>query len=501
MKKQLLVLTLAAMCLTACGGGTNNVDQTLPSGDPDSEVTIQFWHCLGHNKTQNLEAIVKAFNTQYAGKYKVVLTHLAGDYDTLHDALKTKLTSGEIPALTMGYPDSFSEYITNDLSTSTILRLDNFINDPEVGYSATELADFVPGFYAEGTGYQFSGTWSMPMYKSTEVMYYNKQYFAGSNVLNEKKFANNSDFTALNAKVKGKINESVKEEDLAALKEWVNAHQGYTYEVPTTWTQMVDTARAMKADRETMEITDTFFPLGYDSDANMMISQMKQRGIPYTVNDEASKADPTKHFVFNNDQAKALVNEVVGLIDDKLLITKNSLGGSTYTNTYFNEAKTAIAVGSTGGSSYNISANFAVGLAAVPYSNNNPQYIQQGPSICFFDNEDQWIHKGAWLFYKTLAEPENNATVALENSYDPVRISAYQTDVYKKWIGMAGKGLKYDIPNITQTLKEHYMVSPTFVGSGTARTQIGSLITYVVRNKYTVEQSFERAINQCYQAV
>ena len=492
-----LILSLGTlMCLTACGGGGGTVvDQDLPTDDPTSEVEINFWHCLGHAKTDNLTKIVDKFNTEYAGKYRVKLTHLAGDYDTLHDALKTKLASGEIPALTMGYPDSFSEYITKDMSESSILRLDNFINDPNYGYSAEELADFVPGFFAEGTGYQFEGTWSMPMYKSTEAMYYNKQYFAGSNVLNEKKFAKNDEFLALNKAVKGKVLPA--EADLAALKTWVKANNGYAYEVPTTWTQLFQTADQMKKDRATEGIKEEFYPVGYDSDANMLISQMKQRGIAYTVNDEESKRDSSKHFKFNNPEAKALVQEIIGYINDKLLITKNSLGGSTYTNTYFNESKTAMAIGSTGGSSYNISANFGVGLAAVPYSNNNPQYIQQGPSICFFDNLNGYVHKGAWLFYKTLAQPENNAVVALENSYDPVRISSYNTDAYKTWIGMAGKGLKYDIPNITSQLKDHYMVSPTFVGSGEARRQVGNLITYVYQNHYTIDESFERAINQC----
>lgn len=504
MKKPLLLLTLGALmaiCTACSGAGTTIVDQELPEDDPASEVTIEFWHCLGHNKTTNLEKIVNSFNAKYAGKYKVHLTHLAGDYDTLHDALKTKLSSGEIPALTMGYPDSFSEYISADITHSSILRLDNFIKDPNFGYSEAELADFVPGFYAEGTDYQFPGTWSMPMYKSTEALYYNRQYFAGANVLNVAKFEGNAEFTTLYSRVNGKTNANVEEEDLQALKTWVKEHQGYAYDVPTTWTEMFTLADQMQKDRAAQNNKEEFYPVGYDSDANLMISQMKQRNIPYTINDDDSKVDPKKHFVFNNDQAKELLNEIIGYINNKLLITKNSLGGSTYTNEYFNENKAAMVVGSTGGSSYNVSENFAVGLAAVPYSNDNPQYIQQGPSICFFDNENGYIHKGAWLFYKELASPENNVRVALENSYDPVRISSYETTDYATWTGKAGEGLKYDIPNLTQTLKSHYMTSPTFVGSGTARTQIGKLVTYVLKNKYTVEKAFTTAINQCNQVV
>ena len=199
----------------------------------------------------------------------------------------------------------------------------------------------------------------------------------------------------------------------------------------------------------------------------------------------------------NRSKTEALITEITGYINDGVLLTKNSLGGTKYTNDYFNDGKLAMTVGSTGGSSYNISENFVVKLAKVPYSGTTPYYIQQGPSICFFDNDNPYIHKGAWLFYKALAAVENNAALALENSYDPVRISSYDTQDYKTWIGRAGEGLKYDIPNITSTLKDNYMTSDVFVGSGTARTEIGSTISYVIGQGYNVAEAVEAAYSAC----
>ena len=500
-KKSVLLVALGvfAMSLASCGAPAHVVDQELPSDDPASETEIVFWHCLGHAKTTNLEKIVTQFNTEHAGKYKVKLVHLAGDYNTLHDALKTKLASGEIPALTMGYPDSFSEYMSNDITQSQILRLDSWIKDANYGYSATEIADFVPGYYSEGNNYQFEGVWSMPMYKSTEVMYYNQSYFFGCNDLNAAKFANNAEFQALYGAVLGRTGESDPEgtltEDLTTLKTWLQSHQGYTYEIPTTWNDMMTLARQMKTDRATVGLTSEFYPVGYDSDANMMISQMKQRGIPYTTNDNIASEDD--HYLFNNAQTKALVTEITGYIAEGLMITKNSLGGNKYTNTYFNDGKVAMTIGSTGGSSYNISSNFSVKLAPVPYSGSTPYYIQQGPSICFFDNNNPYIHKGAWLFYKAIAAPQNNAVLSLENSYDPVRLSSYETQEYRTWLSFAGKGLKYDIPALTAQLKDHYMTSSVFVGSGTARTEIGNVITYVVRSGYSVDEAVLAAYNAC----
>ena len=503
--KNVLVLAASSLLsLTSCNNAASNVDQTLPSGDPKREVQIELWHCLGHVKATHLDDIVTAFNARYAGKYHVNATHPAGDYDGLHDVVKTKISSGEVPAITMGYPDSFSEYITPQIEESFLLRIDNFIKDSECGYSKDEIEDFIPGYYNEGTQYQFKGTWSMPMYKSTEVMFYNYSYFMGVNPLNQKRHASDADFMNLYNAAKGRTLENddgTLEDDLKAVKDWLIEHDGntaYVYDVPETWDDAIALATKMVADRTAAGVSGEFYPFGYDSDANLLISQMAQRGIPYTVNDSTTTDNPENHIKFNNPQAKALVSEIIGYLRSGIMITKNSIGN--YTNEYFTAGKCAFTVGSSGGSSYNLSSNFAVKLAPVPYKNQR-KYIQQGPSICFFDCGNRWIHKGAWLFYKMMSDPQNNAILSLENSYDPVRYSSYQTTEYQTWIGKAGQGLKYDIPAMTATLKEYYMTSPVFVGSSTCRDQIGEIINYIYSSNFSVNEAFQKAYDECLIAV
>ena len=123
------------------------------------------------------------------------------------------------------------------------------------------------------------------------------------------------------------------------------------------------------------------------------------------------------------------------------------------------------------------------------------------PSICFFDCGNEYIHKGAWLFYKEFADPIKNASVALENSYDPVRVSSYTSPEYEQWISNAGLALKYDIPNITRTLKDYYITSPVFIGSSTARKEIGSIISYMYSSKMSADKAFETALDNCVNAV
>ena len=513
-KKLLVLLAGSLMSLSACAtnAGGGNVDQTLPSGDPSREITINFWHCLGHAKTTQLQKVIDAFNTKYAGKYKVFLTKAAGDYGDLDDVVKQKLSAGEVPALTMGYPDSFSAYMTKKISRSKILRLNNFIEDATYGYSQAELDDFVTAYWDEGHGYQFDGVWSVPMYKSTEVMYYNKTYFYGGNDINEDKFGKgkplHDEFDELEQKVLGFVKESATEEQIAtynanmiALKTWCQENGGKTYEIPSTWEEMITVARAIKQDREAQGIAvpgEDFFPIGYDSDSNLMITQLEQLGYEYTTNDDASKENPMLHYKFYNNNTKSLLTEITGYIRDGLLETKGSLGGQ-YTNTFFTAGKCIMSIGSTGGSSYQASQNFDVSIAHVPTrAGKTAKYIQQGPSICFFDNNNKWIHKGAWLFYREyLSDPVLNAKLALENSYDPIRKSSYTTTEYTSWVSNAGHGLAYDIPAITQTLKNNYMTSPVFVGSGTARDEIGNTIAYVIGSNMSIDLALQTAYNAC----
>ena len=523
-KKSLLVLGLSALLgLVSCGAKeiVHVVDQPLPSDDPTSKVTIEFWHCLGQQKTKNINKIVNAFNEDPSnvGKYEVVLKAIAGDYGSLASGLTTNLQGGTVPAISMGYPDFFSDLITNKESGSAILRLDSWIDDPVQGFTADEKADFVKAYYDEGTGYQFEGTWSLPMYKSTEVLYFNQSFFMGVNGMNEKKFENDSEFQSLKTLAKDMDDLENIDTHLANLKTWLNNHDGYTYEVPTSWAEMFATASKIKKDWNSYNLGSDFIPVGYDSDSNLMITQLAQRGFGYTTNENIkSEAD---HYIFNNDNTVKLVEEIMGYYNSGLLTTKGISG--SYTSDIFAEEKCVMSIGSTGGSTYQDSTSFIPGIAPVPCFNPDDvlaynqttneyslttkgdadktvrKYIQQGPSICFFDNQNDYINKGAWKFYKALANKENNARVSFENSYDPVVNSAYTTEFYETETAKANQhyGLKYDIPAVTKTLKQYYMTSAVFKGSQNARDQIGGILLKV-KNGSTAAGAVARAYNACY---
>jgi ABC-type glycerol-3-phosphate transport system substrate-binding protein len=108
--RKILPVALMAMTLCSCGGGVDVTNKHLPTNDPENPVEVVFWHCMGHDKSENLGKIVKKFNEQYAGKYRVEATAPEKTYDKLHETVMTRISTGEVPALCMGYPDSFSMY-------------------------------------------------------------------------------------------------------------------------------------------------------------------------------------------------------------------------------------------------------------------------------------------------------------------------------------------------------------------------------------------------------
>jgi ABC-type glycerol-3-phosphate transport system substrate-binding protein len=447
------------------------------------EKEIQFWHCIGHDKMRNLQRIIQKFNDDNKDSgYYVKAYQIAGSYDALNDAVKTKLNAGFVPSLTMGYPDSFAEYIGfNGAEKSNILNLDATIA-ADASFSASS---FVEQFYKEGQSYQYSGTYSLPLYKSTEVMYYNKDLFQASAYYK-------------------------------AHKDETNA-RGAKLGDPSTWDwdTLVDVAKAIQEEKTG---TPDFHALGYDSDANLFISQMAQRNIPYTT----SEAKGGAHFTFFDTEKDApnadlvdFATSVFDLTKSGALVTQGSYG--SYASDLFLKKDVMFTIGSTGGSTYNEpNGAFQCGLAPVPCYQGNKKYIMQGPSLCFFDTKSAARQAKTWEFYsKYVSDDTLNAQLALENSYDPVKTASFDTTSYQDWCanGLDSSGnddttaqLQYRIPNLTKTLRTNYITSPVFIGSSTARTEIGSIIKYAreagagVDSKKAVSDAIIKAFDNCVNA-
>lgn len=441
---------LSVVSLTGCGKSDK--------GDPSK--TIVFWHTYGKANLATIETMKDAFLKLPENKgYKIELLQQGG-YEDINDKLLKAIPAKTLPTMAICYPDHVADY----LKAGVVEELSSYVTASEAASTEDDAyqfssSDYITAFWNEGKEYDTNGSlYSVPFSKSTEVMFYNKTFF-----------------------------------------------EKHKIEVPTTWEEVIQVCDTILKLDEIKKISDYEAPLGYDSDDNMFITMCKQLGIPYTSLNEDGKGS----FDFNNDDAKALVEMIKLWYQAGYITTKGLLGNNTYTSTKFTEGKLHMTIGSTGGTSYNYPSDdsFEVGVAPLPQWNEaEPYCIQQGPSIVFFNKNSKYVSKEqkevAWRFYTYITNPTNSAAFSILTGYEPVRQSSYQTPAYEAHLNgsTAGKlGLYTKVANLTQTIQDWYFTSPVFVGSATARKQVGAIVPAVcaAEGAITVEQAFSNAMAKC----
>jgi multiple sugar transport system substrate-binding protein len=133
-----------------------------------------------------LDFYINEFNKLYPNI--TVRPEYMGNYDSLHDQIKVEISVGDQPNIPYCYPDHVALYNM----ANVVVTMDSFMySDIPVyqangaaeimGFADYQLADFFPGFM-EGTRVYGDGmSYTLPMSKSTEVLYYNKTYFEANN--------------------------------------------------------------------------------------------------------------------------------------------------------------------------------------------------------------------------------------------------------------------------------------------------------------------------------
>src|SRR5574344_637260 len=252
-------------------------------------------------------------------------------------------------------------------------------------------------------------------------------------------------------------------------------------------------------------------PLGYDSDANMLITLFEQLGIPYT---SATTTETTGHFLFNHADAKSLVSELQGYYKKGYFVTQGTSSSGSYTSTMFTKGAVKggclMTIGSTGGTTYNWpskasddpSGAFDVGVAELPqYDTSHKKIIMQGPSVTLFKRATDQEKHYAWLLYKYLTNTDNSASYSFLTGYNPVRTSSYSSKFYDQYDAATMNNTKYqlvhEVSQLANTLTNDYYVSPAFKGSSAARDQMNGILAAVCNNKTSVDDAFSAALTAC----
>ena len=469
MKKRLIAMVLmAAMllgvaALSGCGGGNKNVTNAfdVPENgfDMNSEVTITFTHTMGAKLQEVLNTYIAEFNKIYPN---ITIEHVsAGGWSDINGQINTEIAGGNQPNIAYCYPDHVAMY---NIAKSVVV-LDNLIaseipvgeTGEIIGLTKEQKDDFIESYYNEGLVYGDNKMYTMPLNKSTEVLYYNKTFFD---------------------------------------------EHGLT--VPTTWDELWDVCDKI------LQIDPNCFPLGYDAEDNWFITLCEQMKTGYTT------AESDDHYLFNNAENKAFVKELRDKYQKGYFTTQELYGG--YTSSLFTSqdpdaARSYMCVGSSGGASYQMSNSdtgdgsfaFEVGVAPIPqYDNSNRKVISQGPSLCILKGSkttDQQI-LASWLFVKFLCtNVDFQAEFSMTSGYMPVLKSVVENENYAAWLEKAN-GYEQLVATCVKTGiegRDDYFVSPAFKGSTVAREQVGNLLIKCLTSKSDseIDKAFADAIDEC----
>ena len=481
MKKKIfgsLIAALAVASLASCGGGSNsNTDNTGTNtgSTPVSggDKTLVFVSTMGDKLKEVADVAVKKFEAKFPG-WKID-HQTPGGYDQVKERIIGDLSASTQPDLAYCYSDHVAMY----LETKKVVDMSKFIDSTEtvkavvdgsevdeiVGFTAEEKADIVEGYFNEGyatnyegyeaSGYAATALLTLPFIKSTEALYYNADVLKELNI-----------------------------------------------EVPKTWDELWSACEKIKAKYPKST------PLGYDSEANWFITMCKQSGWDYT---SASKP----HYLFNNANTVAFLEDLKVKFNkgNGLFITKALYGGS-YTSNLFvkgvvdksgkETGGTAFSIGSTGGASNQASDLFTWGVAPIPGVKKSDDSIDisnisQGPNLVMFktaNKNDEERQKMTWEFIKCLLEPKFQAQFSMKSGYNPVRKATYEIPAYEEWLD--GNDITAVTAKMSSTITDWYFTSPAFVGSSTARDQVGAALTGLLSGTYKdATAALKKAVINC----
>lgn len=472
MRKKILAMLmtfamlLGMLSLAGCqqGGNSKNAFEVPEAGfNPDEQVSITFTHTMGAKLQGVLDTYIEEFNKIYPN---IEITHQsAGGWGDINGQINTEIAGNNQPNIAYCYPDHVAMYnIAKSVVTLDNLIASDFVipgTNEVLGLTAEQKDDFIKSYYNEGIVYGDDLMYTMPLNKSTEVLYYDKTFFEKNGL-----------------------------------------------KVPTTWDELWDTCDKI------LKIDPNCYPLGYDAEDNWFITLCEQMKTGFT------SAENGGEFLFNNDKNKAFVKELREYYQKGYFTTQELYG--SYTSNLFVETtdtRCYMCVGSSGGASYQMSNNdttdgsfaFEVGVAPIPqYDESNRKVISQGPSLCILKGNkttDQQV-LASWLFVKFLCtNVDFQAEFSMASGYMPVLKSVTENEAYAAWLAK-GNGYEYLVAKCVQVGidgRDDYFVSPAFNGSSKAREEVGALMLKCLSGEAEgdagvdalIDSAFEEAIDEC----
>jgi len=463
----MLLLLLLCSLFTGCHGGSSPGAFTIPENvDLTKEYNISFWAKNDNNRRQSdiYKQAIRDFEAIYPNIHVTMKTYM--DYPSLYRDVITNISTDTTPNVCITYPDHIATYMQGD---NIVVPLDDLLRDPHYGLSGSEIRfdapkpdEIVERFLTEGRidGRQYA----LPFMRSTEALYVNK--------------------TVLEA-------------------------AGYTLPEKVTWDFVFEASEAAlrKADDGTYLANGqtTLIPFIYKSTDNMMISMLRQKGLPYS--------DENGHVLLFNSDTSALLRTISEHGASRAFST---FGISSYPGNYLNANQCIFAVDSTAGATWmgkdapNLDIHdedvrdFEIVVTEIPqYDPEHPQMISQGPSLCLFNKGDRGEVVASWIFLQYLLTNEVQIAYSQTEGYIPVTTKAHESEEYLSYLAAEGADndlhytVKLQAAKLLLNNIENTFVTPVFAGSASVREAAGELIesaTKAGRRRITVDDAYFEAL-------
>ena len=460
----LLILSLVAsmMSLISCGFLENIYNKTTTTapqnqtpvapGYDGSEVTIEFWHTLSESRVITaIEEAAARFEEIYPNI--TIETMAYGNYDQIYEFVN-KTDKENRPNLIFCSPELILEYN----KSNSIVTLDSFLNNKYViestgemmGFTQEQLDDLVDNFYNEGRILDDGKMYYLPLYRLTNVLYYNKSVF-----------------------------------DELGL------------EAPQTWEDVENCIQVIK------ENYPDSIPLGCESTEDLFITLAAQYGSDYTSN----KGD---NYRFVNDTNKSFVSKFAEWYQKGWFTSDYPHG--PYDD--FANGKILMSIASSAGVRYHYPNKidgeyaFELGVAPIPQVDpSNPKSISNGPSIAILENENIQEVYASWLFLKFLmTDAQTQATLAIQYQAIPMTSSALESDIYKNNMEYLENKNPLLLKNsqVVVTQSNACFIPAVFDGSTKTKENVGLLMKSVFSkyqlgadNSAMIDEEFRKALENC----
>ena len=481
--KKPIKLALASLLLV---GGMSSL--AACNKDNFNGLTINFWHTFGQTVTDGVAKKAADFAAKVLKEenfsLRINLVYKGG-YEDVKGEVEKGFGVGGNPTIAVAYPDHVADYLAID--GNYVVNLKPFIDDETIGLGKESYLgdthsweDIIESFREESSNYIKEGVYSMPFLKSSEVMLYNFDLVKKAMPYWDSSIITDDD-----------IKDRMKD---------------------LSWDDFMDFCEVIVDNKNAID-PDLEAPCFYDSDANLFITKLKQNnkvyagikenGAGYIGFNGLPKNNPTPEQIAEYEWTQGMLKEYKEWYNKKLFTTKGVEG--VYSSNWITTKKSIFAIGSTGGSGYSFPATneFTLGACMVPYSNNNPVYVTQGPTLTVLNNinmikagtNDDAV-KYAWKFIKYLTNEKVNADLCTTNSegYVPVRTSAYSTT---EFINFLNSKTQYVLVAkvIVEDMQHNYFSTPAFKGSANLRDQVAGCFADVMKLSKTLsDDDLEAAI-------